>query len=95
MMLDLATEVDEHFRKMLTTIGEKLGDDVKIVVVSSVDDINSSACYPTRPYAFKKGLGCSNIFLAPDPCVLDVNGIKIGITSVDVTQHLADSEFCM
>jgi hypothetical protein len=27
--------------------------------------------------------------------VLDVNGIKIGITSVDVTQHLADSEFCM
>lgn len=95
LIFDLATEVDEHFRKMLTSISERLGDDTKIVIVSSCHDINSSACYPTRPYAFKKDLGTSNVFLAPDPCILDVNGIKIALTSVDVTQHLAESEFCM
>jgi hypothetical protein len=95
LIFDLATEIDEHFRKMLTSISERLGDDTKIVVVSSVNDINGSACYPTRPYTFRRGLGTSNIFLAPDPCILDVNGIKVGVTSVDITQHLAESEFCM
>lgn len=95
LIFDLATEIDEHFRKMLTSMSERLGDDIKIVVVPSVNDINSSACYPTRPYAFRKGLETSNIFLAPDPCILDINGIKIAVTSVDITQHLAESEFCM
>ncbi|KAL7010461.1 hypothetical protein ACKWTF_016953 [Chironomus riparius] len=96
LIFDLATEVDEHFRKMLTNMSEKLGDSTKIVIVASHDDINSSACFPTRSYGFsgKKGFS-NNIFLAPDPCILNVNGIKIAVTSVDVTKHLADSEFCM
>jgi hypothetical protein len=95
LIFDLATEVDEHFKKMLSDIAERLGEDTKIVVVASVDDINSASCYPTRPYRFKRGGLPSSIFLAPDPCVLDINGIKIAITSVDITQHLSDSEFCM
>ncbi|KAG5670701.1 hypothetical protein PVAND_000948 [Polypedilum vanderplanki] len=96
LIFDLATETDEHFRKMLVSISERLGEDTKVVVVSSVNDINGSACYPTRPYVFRKGLGTAqNIFLAPDPCILDINGIKIAVTSVDIIKHLADSEFCM
>lgn len=95
LILDMATEVDEHFRKMITSMSDKLGDGTKIVIVSSCDDINSTACFPTRSYGFKRGLNNANIFLAPDPCILNVNGIKIGLTSVDVTKHLADSEFCM
>lgn len=95
LIFDLATEVDEHFKKMLTDIGERLGEETKIIVVASVEDVNGAACYPTRPYRFKRGGLPSNVFLAPDPCVLDVDGIKVAITSVDITQHLADSEFCM
>lgn len=95
LIFDLATEVDEHFKKMLTDISVRLGEDTKIVVVASVDDINGAACFPTRPYHFKRGGLPSNVFLVPDPCVLDINGIKIAVTSVDIAQHLADSEFCM
>lgn len=95
LIFDLATEVDEHFKKMLTDISERLGEETKIVVVASFDDINSASCYPTRPYRFKRGGLPSNVFLVPDPCVLDINGIKIAITSADITQHLSDSEFCM
>ena len=95
LIFDLATEVDEHFKNILVSISERLGEDTKIVVVASYDDINSTAFYPTRPYHFKRGGLPSNIFLAPDPCVIEVNGIKIAATSVDITQHLADSEFCM
>lgn len=95
LIFDLATEVDEHFRKMINSISEKLGDGTQIIIVSSHDDINSSACFPTRSYEFKRGLNNANVFLAPDPCILNINGIKIGVTSVDVTKHLADSEFCM
>lgn len=95
LIFDLATEVDEHFVKMLTSINERLGENTQIIIVASVDDINSSACYPTRPYNFKRSGLPSNVFLAPDPCILDINGIRVAITSVDITQHLADSEFCM
>lgn len=96
LIFDLATEVDEHFLKMLTSINERLGENTQIIVIASVDDINSSACYPTRPYNFKRGgVLPSNVFLAPDPCILDINGIRVAMTSVDITQHLADSEFCM
>jgi hypothetical protein len=93
LILEMTVEVDEQFLRLLTSLGEKLAD-TQIIVVSSFEDVNSSACYPTSPYHFRNALP-SNVFLAPDPCILDINGIKIGITSVDVTQHIADSEFCM
>ena len=28
----------------------------------------------------------------PDSCIIDVNNIKVGITSVDIVKHLADNE---
>lgn len=95
LLFDVAMELDEHFKKMLTGISERVGEDTKVVIVSSVDDINSSACFPTRPYKLKRLRPYPNIFMAPDPSIIDVNGVQIGITSVDVTKQLADGEFCM
>lgn len=95
IILDVAMELDDHFKKMLAGISERVGDDTKVIIASSHEDINSSACFPTRPYKLKKLRPYPNLFMAPDPSIIDINGIQIGITSVDVVQQLADSEFCM
>jgi DNA polymerase alpha/epsilon subunit B len=95
LIFDVAMELDEHFKKMLAGISERVGEDTKVVIVSSVDDINSSACFPTRPYKLRKLRPYPNIFMAPDPSIIDINGVQIGITSVDVTQQLANMEFCV
>lgn len=95
LIFDVAMELDEHFRKMLAGISERVGEDTKVIIVSSVDDINSSACFPTRPYKQKKLRPFPNIFMAPDPSIININGVQIGITSIDITKQLADAEYCV
>lgn len=95
LVADVDIELDKHFDNMLSKISETVGVDTKVIVVSSVDDINSSACYPTRPYKLKKLRPYPNLFMAPDPSIVEINGIKIGLSSVDITQQLADAEFCV
>lgn len=92
LISDIAKELDEHFNDMLTGISERVGESTKVVIVASADDINGSCCYPSRPYKFRQH---PNLFMAPDPSIIEVNGITIGITSADITQQLADSEFCV
>lgn len=92
LISDIAKELHEHFNDMLTNISERVGENTKVVIVASAEDINGSCCYPTKPYKLQQ---YPNVLMAPDPSIIDVNGIKIGITSADITQQLADSEFCV
>lgn len=89
----IADDLEEYFNKILKGISEKVGEETKVIIVSSYNDINSSACFPTRPYKMKKLRPFPNIFMAPDPSIVEVNGVTIGLTSVDVTQELANAEF--
>ncbi|CAO1425697.1 unnamed protein product [Diamesa tonsa] len=93
-IFDVALELDNHFKKMLSGISERMGD-TKTIIVSSLNDINSSAVYPTHPYKLKIVRPYHNLFFVPDPCVVDINGVQIALTSTDITQHLADSEYCV
>lgn len=94
LIFDIAMELDEHFKKMLSGISERVGNDTKVIIVASGEDINSSACFPTRPYKLKQLVRpFPNLFMAPDPCIVDINGIQIAITSTDIVQHLSDSEY--
>lgn len=95
LITEVAMEVDDHFKNMLTGISDRVGENTKVVIVSSVDDINSSGCFPTHPYKLKTLRPYPNLFVAPDPSIIEINGIKIGITSVDITQQLSEAEFCV
>lgn len=94
MIFDVALELDNHFKKMLSGISERMGD-TKTIIVSSLNDINSSAVYPTHPYKLKIVRPFPNLYFVPDPCIVDINGVQIALTSTDITQHLADSEYCV
>lgn len=93
LLTDIATSMDEHLEKMLMGIFETVDNDTQICVVSSHDDINGSGVYPTHPYKISKTH--PNLHLLPDPCVVDVNGVTIALTSTDICQHITEAEFCM
>lgn len=60
-------------------------------MVSSALDAQSTMVYPTHPNKLKRTY--PNLTMLPDPCVVDVNGIMVGITGTDVLAHLAESEY--
>lgn len=95
LICELEEDVEDNFIRILSILSEKVGKDTKIVIVSSSDDINSSGCYPTAPYELAKLRPFQNIFFAPDPSIIDVNGVKIGFTSADIQQHISESEMCV
>lgn len=65
------------------------------MLVASNRDAHHEPIFPTSQYTvFNKKLlqNYSNLKVMPDPCTLDVVGLKIGITSVDVIKHIAKEE---
>jgi len=51
--------------------------------------------YPSPPFALaaaeKKQIP-DNVTFVSDPCMLDVDGVVLGITSTDILKHLGPSE---
>jgi DNA polymerase alpha subunit B len=67
----------------------------KIVVVSSSRDAHHIVVYPTPPFALsaaERRLIPDNVLFVSDPCLLDVDGLVIAVTSTDVLKHLGPSE---
>lgn len=86
----LAETFESFFEKMLAGIVEAIGEETTICMVSSCKDAVSCMVYPTHPMTTNKTY--PNVRMLPDPCVIDVNGITIGITSTDVVDHLLTEE---
>ncbi|XP_077275131.1 DNA polymerase alpha subunit B isoform X2 [Temnothorax americanus] len=85
----------ELFEKILTRIVESTRKSTQIVLVASNRDAHHEPIFPTPRYGvFNRKLlqNYSNLKLMPDPCTLDVAGLKIGITSVDVIKHIGKEE---
>ena len=62
------------------------------MLVSSNRDAQHDPIYPTPEYFLPKTLQSPNLHLMPDPCMLDIEGLILGITSVDVLMHLGHEE---
>ncbi|PSN52816.1 hypothetical protein C0J52_09691 [Blattella germanica] len=63
---------------------------VNVVLVPSFRDAHHQMVYPVPPFMLRKQF--SNLTLASDPCMLDINGIVIGVTSADVLLNLSKEE---
>lgn len=64
----------------------------EVVLVPSSRDVHHHGIYPTPPYVLRKSY--PRLHLMPDPALLDVSGILIGITATDVLKHFGRSEVC-
>lgn len=66
--------------------------DTQVVVMSSYRDVHNGWIYPTPPYKLNKDINFSNLHLVPDPCLIDINGLVIGMTSTDILYYLSQQE---
>lgn len=65
------------------------------MLIASNRDAHHEPIFPTPHYTVfnRKFLqNYPNLKLMPDPCILDIAGLKIGITSVDVIKHIGKEE---
>lgn len=84
---------NSSFEQMIDWIMEAVGSDTIVLIVSSCRDVISEPVYPTMPYEFTSKY--KNLYLLPDPSMIDIEGIIMAMTSVDVVEHLIKSELAM
>lgn len=89
-LINMADRFDRHFDRMLDQLVHNLSSHTHILIVSSHEDANSTFVYPTPPYESKKQF--RNVHLLPDPCIVGIDGVHIGITSTDTIGKLSNNE---
>uniref|UniRef100_T1GQV8 DNA polymerase alpha subunit B n=1 Tax=Megaselia scalaris TaxID=36166 RepID=T1GQV8_MEGSC len=92
IVLDKSFET--FFEEMLASVVEVVGSDVTICCVSSYKDVCADSVYPTLPMSLKKQY--PNVHMLPDPSIIELkSGLVLGITSVDVTDHILEYELAV
>lgn len=61
--------------------------------MASHKDAHADPVYPTMPYQLQKPY--PNVHLLPDPSMIDLNGIVIGMTSTDIVDHILTNELAV
>lgn len=89
----LAETFEVFFEKMITGIVEAVGNDTAVLVVASHRDAHADCVYPTMPVSIKKSF--SNVHMLPDPSLVSLNGLTIGLTSTDIVDHILCNELSM
>ncbi|GAB0097713.1 DNA polymerase alpha subunit B [Sergentomyia squamirostris] len=87
----LAESFDSYFHKLIDGVVTSLGEQVEILVVASQRDAHSSMVYPTHPYIMPNKP--KNVTFLPDPCSVEICGVKFGISATDIVGHIAEEEF--
>lgn len=89
---ELANTFDELFESIIEKIWNSIGDiKTRVVIVSSSKDAFHYAVFPTPSYHILEKYK-DKITVLPDPAIFEVAGITIGLTTMDILKHLANSE---
>ncbi|XP_026850755.1 DNA polymerase alpha subunit B [Drosophila persimilis] len=91
LVAEMAETFDSFFEKMVSGIMDVVGGHTTVLMISSQKDAMSHTVYPTPPPALRKTY--PNLHLLPDPSMVDLDGITLGVTSTDVVDHLLSHEF--
>ncbi|XP_055587186.1 DNA polymerase alpha subunit B isoform X2 [Uranotaenia lowii] len=90
LLTSIAEPFEEYFEKIITNIMNSVSPSTEVLVVANHDDIMSMFVYPSFPYKISKYF--KNLHFLPDPCVVSINGVEIGVTTVDIIKDLAEAE---
>ncbi|XP_022907291.2 DNA polymerase alpha subunit B [Onthophagus taurus] len=89
-MINMTETFQSYFDNLIQTIMECFNFEIKVVLVPSDKDANHFPIFPTPSYDIKEKY--PNLICAPNPCLLDINGIVIGTSSMDILFHLSKEE---
>lgn len=80
----------EQFDIIMIELQTKISNSVQVCVIPSWRDVHYRAVYPTPPFQQENKL--PNFHFYSDPCVLNVEGVFIALTSTDILFHLSKEE---
>ncbi|XP_046645326.1 DNA polymerase alpha subunit B-like [Daphnia pulicaria] len=80
----------EQFEIVMKELQTKISNHVQVCVIPSWRDVHYRAVYPTPPFQQENKL--PNFHFFSDPCVLNVEGVFIALTSTDILFHLSKEE---
>ncbi|CAN7998853.1 unnamed protein product [Ixodes hexagonus] len=79
------------FQKQIDALANVLeGTRTQLVLVPSHTDVHHENVFPTPPFKLEKAH--KRIHCVPDPCMLDINGLVVGVTGVDILLHMGKEE---
>ncbi|XP_030753332.1 DNA polymerase alpha subunit B [Sitophilus oryzae] len=88
---DLRQQFDAFFMDLVDTVMTALAETgVKVVIASSQREPHHFPVYPTPPYEIRGKY--ENLLLVPDPCLVEINGLVVGVNTPDVLFHLSSFE---
>nr|SVE75814.1 EOG090X07VJ [Daphnia hispanica] len=90
---DLDYSYQEQFDIVMKELQSKISDSVQVCIIPSWRDVHYRAVYPTPP--FPQENKAPNFHFFSDPCVLNVNGVFIALTSTDILFHLSKEEIAV
>nr|CAG4637850.1 EOG090X07VJ [Chydorus sphaericus] len=95
--IETGTELERTFQEEFDACLEKLyrfiPKNVEVIIVPSWRDVHHRTVYPTPPFDVKKAQPNFNFF--SDPCVVNINGVFIAMTSTDILFHLSKEEIAI
>ncbi|XP_072388601.1 DNA polymerase alpha subunit B [Diabrotica undecimpunctata] len=87
----LTQTFDSFFAEVIDVLMSSIQHkDTQVVVVSSSKDVHHHPIYPTPPYKIREKY--SKLLFVPDPAVINVDGLVIAATTVDVLFHMSNYE---
>ncbi|XP_032790219.2 LOW QUALITY PROTEIN: DNA polymerase alpha subunit B [Daphnia magna] len=90
---DLDYTYQEQFDIVMKELQSKITNSVQVCIIPSWRDVHYRTVYPTPPFPQENKAPNVNFF--SDPCVLNVNGIFIALTSTDILFHLSKEEIAV
>nr|CAG4636258.1 EOG090X07VJ [Eubosmina coregoni]SVE69858.1 EOG090X07VJ [Eubosmina coregoni] len=87
---ELDKTYQEQFDLILENLQRAISDSIQVLIIPSWRDAHHRIVYPTPPFQPKKIQ--ANFHFFSDPCVVDVDGVLIGLTSTDILFHLSKEE---
>nr|SVE88064.1 EOG090X07VJ [Daphnia similis] len=90
---DLDYTYQEQFDIVMRELQSKITNSVQVCIIPSWRDVHYRAVYPTPP--FPQENKAPNFSFFSDPCILNVNGVFIALTSTDILFHLSKEEIAV
>ena len=83
---------DDIFNRLLKMLNDLLQDltGTQVILQPSTRDVHHRFIYPTPEFK----IDSPRIMSVPDPAILNIDGVLIGMTSTDVLFHLGKEEIC-
>ncbi|EAT40593.1 AAEL007692-PA [Aedes aegypti] len=86
----IAETYEEYFEKIIINIMSSVSPNTEVLIVSHHDDLMSMFVFPSFPYTISTSF--PNLRFLPDPCIISINGLEIGITTADIIKDLSEAE---